>query len=151
MLPHVGALNGKLLLVHGMADDNVLFTNSTMLMQALQSQGKPFDLMTYPGGKHGLMRMPQQGRHFYEMVLRFFERELRSATDSAGEARLRDHRGSDRRFRLSRARPRFRRPIVELVECPLQRRRVERLRLAAVASDDPQVEQTRADADTACS
>jgi dipeptidyl aminopeptidase/acylaminoacyl peptidase len=32
--------------------------------------------MTYPGSKHGLVRMPQQGRHFYEMVLRFFEREL---------------------------------------------------------------------------
>ena len=76
VLPHIGALKGKLLLVHGMADDNVLFTNSTMLMQALQSKSKPFELMTYPGGKHGLVRMPQQGRHFYEMVLRFFEREL---------------------------------------------------------------------------
>jgi dipeptidyl-peptidase-4 len=70
------ALSGKLLLVHGMADDNVLFTHSTMLMQQLQALGKPFDVMTYPGGKHGLVRMPQQGRHYYEMVLRFFEREL---------------------------------------------------------------------------
>ncbi len=76
VLPHAGALKGKLLLVHGMADDNVLFTHSTMMMQALQSQSKLFDMMTYPGGKHGLIRMPQQGRHFYEMVLRFFEREL---------------------------------------------------------------------------
>jgi dipeptidyl-peptidase 4 len=33
-------------------------------------------LMTYPGGKHGLVRMPQQGRHYYEMVVRFFEKEL---------------------------------------------------------------------------
>ena len=62
-----------------MADDNVLFTNSTMLMQELQSRGKPFDVMTYPGGKHGLIRMPQQGRHYYEMVLRFFERELKES------------------------------------------------------------------------
>jgi dipeptidyl-peptidase 4 len=76
VLPHIDALKGKLLLVHGMADDNVLFTNSTTLMQALQSQAKPFDVMTYPGGKHGLVRMPQQGRHFYEMVVRYFEREL---------------------------------------------------------------------------
>ena len=59
-----------------MADDNVLFTNSTMLMQALQAQGSQFELMTYPGSKHGLVRMPQQGRHFYSMVLRYFEREL---------------------------------------------------------------------------
>lgn len=76
VLPHVAALKGKLLLVHGMADDNVLFTHSTMLMQALQSKSKQFELMTYPGGKHGLVRMPQQGRHYYEMVVRFFEREL---------------------------------------------------------------------------
>jgi dipeptidyl-peptidase-4 len=76
VLPHAGALQGKLLLVHGMADDNVLFTHSTMMMQALQSESKQFDMMTYPGGKHGLIRMPQQGRHYYEMVLRFFQREL---------------------------------------------------------------------------
>jgi len=76
VLPNAGALKAKLLLVHGMADDNVLFTNSTMMMQALQAKAKPFDVMTYPGSKHGLVRMPQQGRHFYEMVLRFFDREL---------------------------------------------------------------------------
>jgi dipeptidyl-peptidase 4 len=76
VLPHLKTLHGKLLLVHGMADDNVLFTNSTMLMQALQAQGSQFELMTYPGSKHGLVRMPQQGRHFYSMVLSYFEREL---------------------------------------------------------------------------
>jgi dipeptidyl-peptidase-4 len=76
VLPRLGRLHGKLLLVHGMADDNVLFTNSTMLMQALQAQGTQFELMTYPGSKHGLIRMPQQGRHFYEMVLSYFQREL---------------------------------------------------------------------------
>jgi dipeptidyl-peptidase-4 len=45
---------GKLLLIHGMADDNVLFTNSTRLMSELQKRGTPFELMTYPGAKHGL-------------------------------------------------------------------------------------------------
>ncbi len=43
-----------LLLVHGMADDNVLFSNSTKLMAALQQRGTQFRLMTYPGAKHGL-------------------------------------------------------------------------------------------------
>lgn len=76
VLTDAASLNGRLLLVHGMADDNVLFTHSTMLMQRLQSLGKQFDLMTYPGGKHGLIRMPDQGRHYYETVLRFFQREL---------------------------------------------------------------------------
>ncbi len=43
-----------LLLIHGMADDNVLFANSTALMSELQKRGQPFELMTYPGAKHGL-------------------------------------------------------------------------------------------------
>ena len=58
VLEHVEGLVGtdapKLLLIHGMADDNVLFTNSTALMSALQQRGQPFELMTYPGAKHGL-------------------------------------------------------------------------------------------------
>jgi dipeptidyl-peptidase-4 len=81
VLPYVDHFKGSLLLVHGMADDNVLFTNSTMLMQKLQAQGQPFELMTYPGGKHGLIRVPEMGKHYYEMVVRFFERELRSRAE----------------------------------------------------------------------
>ncbi|MDR6674413.1 S9 family peptidase [Xanthomonas sp. 1678] len=51
---HLDGLNSPLLLVHGMADDNVLFTNSTSLMSELQKRGKLFELMTYPGAKHSL-------------------------------------------------------------------------------------------------
>jgi dipeptidyl-peptidase-4 len=54
VLEHIDGLKSKLLLIHGMADDNVLFTNSTALMSALQKRGQPFELMTYPGAKHGL-------------------------------------------------------------------------------------------------
>ena len=54
VLQHIDGLKSKLLLIHGMADDNVLFTNSTSLMSALQKRGQPFELMTYPGAKHGL-------------------------------------------------------------------------------------------------
>ena len=54
VLQHIDGLTSKLLLVHGMADDNVLFSNSTALMSALQKRGQPFELMTYPGAKHGL-------------------------------------------------------------------------------------------------
>lgn len=54
VLTHIDGLRSRLLLIHGMADDNVLFTNSTALMSALQQRGQPFELMTYPGAKHGL-------------------------------------------------------------------------------------------------
>jgi len=74
--PYLKNLSGRLLLVHGMADDNVLFLHSTQLMKQLQEQRIPFDLMTYPGGKHGLIRQPNMGVHYYETVLRFFEERL---------------------------------------------------------------------------
>ena len=54
VLTHIDGLRSRLLLIHGMADDNVLFTNSTVLMSALQKRGQPFEMMTYPGAKHGL-------------------------------------------------------------------------------------------------
>ncbi len=53
VLTHIDGLRSPLLLIHGMADDNVLFTNSTSLMSALQKRAQPFELMTYPGAKHG--------------------------------------------------------------------------------------------------
>jgi dipeptidyl-peptidase-4 len=59
-----------------MADDNVVFANSTSLMKKLQDLGKPFDLMTYPGGKHGLIRQSVAGLHAHANIVRFFDREL---------------------------------------------------------------------------
>ncbi|MDH5824516.1 S9 family peptidase [Luteimonas sp. RD2P54] len=66
---------GSLLLIHGMADDNVLFTNSTRLMGTLQQAGVPFQLMTYPGAKHGLRG--SDALHRYRTSAAFLERCLR--------------------------------------------------------------------------
>jgi dipeptidyl-peptidase 4 len=67
----------KLLLVHGMADDNVLFTNSTKLMAALQQRGTQFELMTYPGAKHGLST-PAMKKHVYTLIADYFRRKLQA-------------------------------------------------------------------------
>ena len=72
VLTYADRLQGRLLVVHGMADDNVLFTHSTALFSRLQDLGKPFDVMTYPGGKHGLTRDPKSGLHALKTVQRFF-------------------------------------------------------------------------------
>ena len=63
-----------LLLVHGMADDNVLFTHSTALMSDLQQRGTPFELMTYPGAKHGLRG--RDALHRYRLAEAFLARCL---------------------------------------------------------------------------
>lgn len=78
VLPWLDGLNSPLLLMHGMADDNVLFTNSTQLMAELQNRGKAFDLMTYPGGKHG-MSTPAMKKHVYNTMRRWFDRQLKPA------------------------------------------------------------------------
>jgi dipeptidyl-peptidase-4 len=71
-----GRLRGVGRLSLRVADDNVLFTNSTKLMKALQDDGRPFDVMTYPGSKHGLMRVPATGQHVFAHILRFFRQHL---------------------------------------------------------------------------
>ncbi|HSC09192.1 MAG TPA: alpha/beta fold hydrolase [Steroidobacteraceae bacterium] len=83
VLPYVGNLRAPLLVMHGMADDNVLFTHSTRLFSVLQKLNKPFDAMTYPGSKHGLLRHADTGLHGYTMVARFFDEHLRNADHQA--------------------------------------------------------------------
>ncbi|RDY66913.1 S9 family peptidase [Lysobacter soli] len=75
VLEHIDGLTSKLLLIHGMADDNVLFTNSTALMSALQKRGLPFELMTYPGAKHGLKGA--DNLHRLKLTENFFDRCLK--------------------------------------------------------------------------
>jgi dipeptidyl-peptidase-4 len=76
VLPYAKDLKGKLLVMHGMADDNVLFLHSTKLFRKLQDLGKPFDVMVYPGAKHGLIRQ-HDGRHAYATIKRFLDENLR--------------------------------------------------------------------------
>jgi dipeptidyl-peptidase-4 len=75
VFPYLDQLRGKLLLMHGMADDNVLFTHSTKLFKALQSKNIAFEMMTYPGAKHALQEK-DVAIHRYTLILDFFERNL---------------------------------------------------------------------------
>ena len=68
-------LRGELMIMHGMADDNVLFTHSTRLFKALQDANIPFQMMTYPGSKHALHE-PSVAVHRFHALFQFFERTL---------------------------------------------------------------------------
>ena len=62
-----GDLRGQLLIIHGTIDENVHMQNTFQLAHALQAAGKPFDLMVYPGNRHGV-RDPKQRLHLYRMM-----------------------------------------------------------------------------------
>lgn len=72
---YADGLQGDLLIYHGMADDNVLFTHATKLFKHLQDLGKEFDVMTYPGSKHSI-RGKKTGLHLAKTIVRYFDKNL---------------------------------------------------------------------------
>jgi dipeptidyl-peptidase-4 len=70
-------LHGALLLVHGTGDDNVHFSNSVQMVNALIKAGKQFEFMVYPNKTHGIAG--QDARvHLFTMIEEHFERELKN-------------------------------------------------------------------------
>lgn len=69
-------LKGPLMIYHGMADDNVLFTHATKVFKKLQDQALPFEMMTYPGSKHSL-RGKQVQTHLHKTITNFFDRHFK--------------------------------------------------------------------------
>lgn len=52
-LTYAGDFKGKLYMTHGDMDDNVHLQNSIYLISRLEDEGKTFEFMLYPGGRHG--------------------------------------------------------------------------------------------------
>ncbi len=69
---HLDGLTEPVLIIHGMADDNVVFRHTVKLIDALQKRGQHnFRLMTYPGEKHGF-RARANRTHRDRQILDFF-------------------------------------------------------------------------------
>jgi dipeptidyl aminopeptidase/acylaminoacyl peptidase len=64
-----GNLHGKLLIAHGIMDDNVHLQNTVELMEALQRAGKDFQVMFYPRSRHGIVS-PHYRRLHLDFMLR---------------------------------------------------------------------------------
>jgi dipeptidyl aminopeptidase/acylaminoacyl peptidase len=64
-------LHGKLLLIHGLMDDNVHVQNSMQFIDALQKANKPFELMIYPPSRHGI-----RGEHYQALQIDFIRRTM---------------------------------------------------------------------------
>ena len=76
VLPAVSRLEGELLLIHGMIDENVHFRHTARLISALIAANKPFQMLPLPEERHSSRR--EVGRKYVaERLTSFFEKSLR--------------------------------------------------------------------------
>jgi dipeptidyl-peptidase-4 len=73
-LTHAGNYKGKLLIIHGTMDDNVHMQNTIQFIDKLQDLGKDFEMMLYPGERHG-WRGPK-GEHLSKLSAQFWFENL---------------------------------------------------------------------------
>ena len=77
--PHTaaGPSRGTVLIVHGLADDNVVFDHSARAIAAYQKAGNPFETMVYPGQTHRI-NDPVLQQHLWATILNFLDREVKA-------------------------------------------------------------------------
>lgn len=63
-------LQGHLLMIHGMQDDNVLFQDTVQMVQKLIEAGKDFDVAFYPKDNHGIGRDDSRV-HVFRRILKY--------------------------------------------------------------------------------
>lgn len=73
--PKAKNLKAKLMIVHNLEDDNVLFQNSMQMINALELDGKEFEFMLYPQKSHGVGGVAAQQMN--QSMLDFFDRNLK--------------------------------------------------------------------------
>ncbi len=74
-LTRAGKLHGNLLLIHGMADDNVHYQNMAEYVEQLVQLDKQFDMMVYTNRNHFIMGGNTR-MHLYRKITNYFKRNL---------------------------------------------------------------------------
>ncbi len=70
-------LNGKLLLIHGTADDNVHLRNMMRYTLALTQANKEFDMALYPDSNHSIYYGSNTRFHLFTRIAKFFIENLK--------------------------------------------------------------------------
>jgi dipeptidyl-peptidase 4 len=76
VITHAGSIDGRLLLVHGLIDENVHFRHTARLINALIRQRVPYDLMLFPDERH-MPRRLEDRVYMEERIRDFFNQSLR--------------------------------------------------------------------------
>ncbi len=72
---YAAKLKAKLLIVHNIEDDNVLFQNTVQMSDALEQAGKLFDMVIYTGKSHGVTGPAR--KQLLETLADFFDKNLK--------------------------------------------------------------------------
>jgi dipeptidyl-peptidase-4 len=75
-ITHASNLEGKLLLIHGTADDNVHYQSFEMLVDELIKQNKLFDMFSYPMRTHAIRERENTSLHLRRTMARYWEENL---------------------------------------------------------------------------
>jgi dipeptidyl-peptidase-4 len=75
-ITHASGLEGKLLLIHGTADDNVHYQSLEMLVNELIKQDKLFDMMSYPMRTHAIRERENTSLHLRRTMDKFWKENL---------------------------------------------------------------------------
>ena len=73
-IKHATALQGNLLIVHGLSDDNVHPGNTLLFTDALTQAGMLYEMQVYPDDNHFLRKRNNQ-RHVYQRLLKFLKEQ----------------------------------------------------------------------------
>ena len=68
-------LSGQLLIVHGLADDNVHAQNTLLYTDALVKAGKQFEMQLYVDDNHSI-RKPANNKHLHQRIMLFLQNNL---------------------------------------------------------------------------
>ncbi len=74
--PMADRMSGDLLIVHGLADDNVHAQNTFQFVDALVEAGKQFEMQIYPDDNH-FLRKRSNYEHLHRRIMLFLDRELK--------------------------------------------------------------------------
>ena len=75
LMQMAGDLTGKLLIVHGLADDNVHAQNTLLYTDALVKAGKQFEMQLYVDDNHSI-RKPHNNEHLHHRIMLFLQNNL---------------------------------------------------------------------------
>jgi dipeptidyl-peptidase-4 len=96
VLTHAHKYRGMLRLVHGTMDDNVHMQNTLQLADTLEGMNRDFELMLYPGGRHGWggskavhLRTDTYRFYYRYLLAKPFPEELFRTLDAASMRRRR--------------------------------------------------------------